>query len=302
MKPASKRTVAIGFIVVAILAAIGVIVERAKAADFQPTRFTVTVEGQGPDVILIPGLASSRAVWDTEAARLKGRYRLHLIQVKGFGGEPAGPNAAGPVLQPTVDEIHQYMVANGLTGAPVIGHSMGGLMGLMIAEQHPDDVKRLMIVDSLPFFAVLIGGPNITVADIEPRAARIRDQMLAETQEAYAAGEEAQIESLVKSPAGKAAALAMARASDHAVVGQALYDDLVTDARPDLAKVKAKVVVLYPWDIAAGYTQDAVDLVYQGAFSTLPDRRLVRIDSSLHFIMYDRPDAFDDEVKAFLGH
>jgi len=62
----------------------------ALAADFQPTRFTDQIVGQGPDVILIPGLASSRSVWDAEAEKLKGHYRLHLIQLNGFGGAPAG--------------------------------------------------------------------------------------------------------------------------------------------------------------------------------------------------------------------
>ena len=62
-------------------------------------RITVKVEGSGPDVVLIPGLSSPRAVWDTTAKRLKGRYRLHLVEVRGFGGGDAGPvlhGTAGP--------------------------------------------------------------------------------------------------------------------------------------------------------------------------------------------------------------
>jgi pimeloyl-ACP methyl ester carboxylesterase len=35
---------------------------------FKPTRFSVEVRGTGPDVILIPGLASSSDVWDSTAA------------------------------------------------------------------------------------------------------------------------------------------------------------------------------------------------------------------------------------------
>jgi pimeloyl-ACP methyl ester carboxylesterase len=70
------------------------------AAPAQPTRFSVIVEGSGPDLILIPGLTSSRGVWDQAVASLGGRYRVHRIQVAGFGGEPAGGNAEGPVLAP----------------------------------------------------------------------------------------------------------------------------------------------------------------------------------------------------------
>jgi pimeloyl-ACP methyl ester carboxylesterase len=51
-------------------------------------RITVTVRGKGPDVLLIPGLTCSTAVWDATAKRLEGHYRLHLVQVAGFASAP----------------------------------------------------------------------------------------------------------------------------------------------------------------------------------------------------------------------
>ena len=62
-------------------------------------RISVEVVGQGPDVVLIPGLASSRETYRRTAERLRGRYRLHLVQVAGFAGEPAAANASGPVTE-----------------------------------------------------------------------------------------------------------------------------------------------------------------------------------------------------------
>jgi pimeloyl-ACP methyl ester carboxylesterase len=137
-------------------------------------RFTVEVTGQGPDVILIPGLASSAAVWDDTVKQLQGRYRLHVIQVAGFAGAPVGANAEGPVIQPTVDALDGYIKSAKLKSPAVIGHSMGGLMGLMLARQHPEDVGRLMVVDSLPFYAVVFS-PQATVESVRPQAAALRD-------------------------------------------------------------------------------------------------------------------------------
>src|SRR5260370_23440448 len=75
-----------------------------------PTRFSVVIQGAAPgkgaDVILIPGLASSRNVYASEAKLLNSTYRLHLIQIAGFAGEPAGPNATGPILSPVVEQLH----------------------------------------------------------------------------------------------------------------------------------------------------------------------------------------------------
>src|SRR5215470_81885 len=68
-------------------------------------RFSDEIVGKGPDVVFIPGLSSSRATWKATAERLRGKYRLHLIQVAGFAGEPSRANASGPVIAPTVADI-----------------------------------------------------------------------------------------------------------------------------------------------------------------------------------------------------
>src|SRR3984957_19509904 len=100
-----------------------------------PTRFSVVIEGAprgtSPDVLLLPGLASSRDVYAAEAKLLAAKYRLHLIQLAGFAGEPAGPNAAGPILAPVVEQLHQYIAANHLQPVPVIAHSPGALLPLI---------------------------------------------------------------------------------------------------------------------------------------------------------------------------
>ncbi|HEX8528049.1 MAG TPA: hypothetical protein VF689_13890, partial [Allosphingosinicella sp.] len=58
------------------------------AKPFAPTRFSVVVQGTGPDVILIPGLTGSRDVWKGSVAAVPG-YRYHLVQVAGFANTPA---------------------------------------------------------------------------------------------------------------------------------------------------------------------------------------------------------------------
>ena len=131
-------------------------------------RITVTVRGTGPDVVLIPGLASSSAVWDATATHLEAHHRLHIVQVAGFAGSFPRANAQGPVIQPTVEAIDAYIKTNKLKAPTVIGHSLGGLMGMLLAIQHPEDVGKLMIVDSLPFFGVLTGAS--AVAEATPRA------------------------------------------------------------------------------------------------------------------------------------
>ena len=259
---------------------------------------TVTVRGKGPDVLLIPGLACSSAVWDVAAKQLEDRYRLHIIQVAGFGGAPAGANASGAVLQPTVDAIDLYISTNHLKSPKVVGHSLGGLMCMTLAIQHPDDVGKLMIVDSLPFFGVIMGASDAT--NIAPQAAGMRDTILTETQDAYAEGEKSFLPTLVKSPEGLKSAINWAVASDKSVVARALYEVMTTDLRSDLSKIKAPVTLLYPWDSQSGFPREATDKLYKDNFAALPNAKLVCIEDSFHFIMLDQPAKFATQLDAFL--
>ena len=264
-------------------------------------RITVTVTGQGPDVILIPGLASSAHVWDATVAHISAHHRVHVVQVAGFAGTPAGSNASGPVFEPVVGAIHDYIAANHLQGAAVIGHSLGGTMAMRLAIAHPGDAGKLLIVDALPYMGMMFG-PQMTVTMVQPQATMMRDQVVNGTQEAYAAAEAAQMARLIKSEnAAASAAIAAAQASDHRVVGQALYDDLVTDLRPDIAKITVPVTMLYPWEEGSGAPQQVFDTLYTGAFAALPHGKVERIDGSRHFIMIDQPEVFLAKVDAFLA-
>lgn len=268
------------------------------AAGPAPDRFTVTGRGQGPDVVLIPGLASSAAVWDSTAKLLEGHYRLHLVQVAGFAGSPAGANAQGKVLQPTVDALDAYIKTNHLKSPAIIGHSMGGLMGMMLAAQHPEDVGKVMVVDSLPFFSVLMGATDATFA--EGPAAAMRDGILNGSQDEYAKSEEQAMGTLVKSPEGRKLAVKWALASDKTVVARAMYDVMTTDFRGKLGQIKAPLTLLYPWDESSGMPQALVDGLYRGNFAPVPNKKIIRIDGSYHFIMFDQPEKFAAQVDAFV--
>jgi pimeloyl-ACP methyl ester carboxylesterase len=267
-------------------------------ADPWSGRITVTVRGHGPDVVLIPGLTCSSAVWDTTAAHLDGHYRLHIIQVDGFAGTPTQANAQGPVVQPIVDSIDAYIKANKLKGPKLIGHSLGGTMGLMLALQHPEDVGSLMVVDALPFSAMIFGASDMTSA--KKIGADLCDKTLKESQSAYAREEKKFLRILVKSTDGRELATEWAVASDKSVVARATYDDMTTDLRPRLQEIKTPVTILYPWDTKSGYSEAQTDWFYQQNYAALPNKTFARIDNSYHFMMLDQPDAFLKQVDKFV--
>jgi pimeloyl-ACP methyl ester carboxylesterase len=273
-----------------------------QAIPAAPTRFSVVIQGvapgKGADVLFIPGLASSRDVYASEAKLLTATCRLYLVQIAGFAGEPAGPNATGPILSPVVEQLHQYIADNHLQKVPVIAHSLGGLLALMLAQAHPEDISKLLIIDTLPFYG-LVFNPGATVENVAPQAKAMHDQFIAIPDDQFAASSPLFTSRLVKDPEGARQVTASSIASDRTVFANAMLEDLETDMRPQLAAIKTSTTVLYPYEAAQGPVAD-VTALYTAAYATMPNIHLVRIDDSRHFIMYDQPSAFDKAVQVFL--
>ena len=273
----------------------------APAPAFEPTRFTVSDQGTAgkPDLLLIPGMSSSRMVWSTESILLAPNYRLHLVQINGFAGTLAGPNAKGPVLAPVVEELHAYIAANKMHPV-VIGHSMGGLITLMLASKHPEDARKIVIVDALPFAAVLID-PAATALSIKPQVEAIKQQMLALPLDQYIAMQPLAAARMVKDPVAQKALAASFAASERGVAVEAMEEDLETDLRADVASIKTPALVFYACDPAAQQPDQATyEGIVRASYMVMPNVVVKRIDDSRHFIMYDQPQKFDAALEEFL--
>lgn len=262
-------------------------------------RFTVVVSGDGPDVVLIPGLASSASVWAETVRGLAAKHRVHLVQVAGFAGSPTGSNAQGPVFQPLVEALADYIRRAGLRAPAIIGHSMGGEAALLLAARHPEAVGRVLVVDALPFFPLLLN-PSATADAMRPQAATMRAALETASPAQFSAMQSAAATRLVKTDAARGDVAAAAATSDKRVVARATEELLTTDLRAELPRIKAPLGVLYAHDPRFGVTEAAVDALYKSAYAEAPAARLERIDDSFHFIMLDQPVAFAETVARFL--
>lgn len=274
-------------------------------ADFESGRFHVRVDGPANpigDVILIPGLSSSPHVWDMLTDELKGRYRVHRIHVQGFAGAPPMDNAEGPVSAPVAEDIARYIREQGLEKPAVIGHSMGGTIGMMLAARHPDAVGKLMVVDMVPFMGAMFGQPgtNPTAESVAPMADMIYQSMANSPHEQYQQQADGQIVAMINTEALRAGPLEDSRTSDQKVSAAAFRELVVTDLRPELANITAPTTVLYVRFNDPRMTPEITDGIYQGSFASMPGATLKRIDDSAHFIMLDQPAIFAAEVNAFL--
>lgn len=268
-------------------------------AAFASDRLSVEVVGTGPDVILIPGFASSRAVWRAEAERLKATHRVHLVQLAGFAGEP-WTHGDGPFVQPVTDELVRYVRETGLQRPAVIGHSMGGMTGVLLAQQHPDLVGRVMSVDSLPFFSAMFG-PQVTAGTARPFADQAAAGILAADQAGFQAQQTRTAVGLARDPATRTAMVEWSMTSDRQALASAIREVMTTDLRPGLAAMTTPVWAVYAADADGGAPAAMADATWGREYSTLPGVRLIRVDGSRHFIMADQPVRFAAIVDQFLA-
>lgn len=269
----------------------------SHAEDFQSDRISVEKIGEGPDVILIPGLNSSPWVWDHLVEAAPG-YRYHLVHIRGFAGLSAGGNGHGEIISPVAEEVARYVSSEGLAGPAVIGHSLGGSIGLLAAARRPASVARLMVVDIPPFLGAVFGPPGTTAETIRP----VADGILAQMNSADAATrrQNAEREVMVNDAALRRRLLEDWLASDPDVWARALHEVIVTDLRPNLGEISAPTTVLYVKPPGAPVSEAEMDAFYADAYSQLANATLKRIPESSHFIMLDQPERFLAEVVEFL--
>lgn len=269
------------------------------APAFSSDRISVETAGSGPDVVLIPGLSSHPDVWRGTVAALPG-YRYHLVHVAGFAGKPAGGNASGPVVAPVAEEIARYISEARLSRPALVGHSLGGSWAMMVAARHPQLASRVMVVDMVPFMGMMFGQPNATADSLRPIAEQMRARFTTGDGEARRRGIESTIATMVRTESLRPGVVEQSLASDPAVSGQAMYDLITTDLRPELANIRVPMTVLWVRPPSIPVTDELMAGGYRLSYRNAPQAVLRRIPDAYHFIMFDEPEAFQRELREFL--
>ncbi len=97
-----------------------------------------TMIGEGPDVVLVHGTPTSSIVWDGVVARLKERYRFHLLDLPGYG-QSAKFEGQEVRLRSFARVLAEWLEAKGLDNPILVGHDFGGgtVFGAHLIEKVP---------------------------------------------------------------------------------------------------------------------------------------------------------------------
>ena len=105
-------------------------------------RVSTLTMGSGPDVLLLHGLGGAKSSFFDTAAALSQRYRVHALDLPGFGAS-SKPTTAPYTARWFADTVLATMDALDIDRAHVVGNSMGGRIAIELGLRNPERVASL---------------------------------------------------------------------------------------------------------------------------------------------------------------
>jgi pimeloyl-ACP methyl ester carboxylesterase len=102
--------------------------------------------GAGRPVVLVHGQGGAWQWWLRVMPAVAHHTRVIALDLAGFGASE--PVATGDVFEEQVATVIGVLDELRLAKATIVGHSMGGLVSLKVACDHPDRVDGLVLIDS----------------------------------------------------------------------------------------------------------------------------------------------------------
>lgn len=276
MTQTPTRSLSIVFIVVAALA-LAVGGPRSVAPGTTSAHYAF---GHGPTLVMVHGLGSRNAQWLPTARLLARHWRVVLVDLPGHGDtdmpDPFSLDRAESALDRAIlDE----------GGGPVVlvGHSLGGLVAAAEAIDHPERVRRLVLIETAL-------RPQVDAAG---RAALLKaldgeyDQVLRSAYTEFG-----------RDSAQGVALYQEVRGLDPRHIKPWIRLALSADLSKDAANLRMPVLAVLAersWGRGEAWPATAEALGY----SRIPHLTKERIEGCGHFVMLDRPEALAALIERF---
>lgn len=239
-----------------------------------------------PPVLLIHGLGSAGGDWVLQFGPLANAgYRVLAPDMRGFGRSSAPPEVT---VQAMAQDMVLFLERMSAVPAHVVGISMGGAIALQLALDHPEMVRRLVLVN--------------TFARIRPLGLGGWLYFMARAVQTFLAGPERQAELVARRlfphPHQQALRENLIRRisqTNPCAYRSAMRSLMQFDVRHRLGELRMPVLVV------TGAEDTTVPPSVQRALAQgIPGARHVVVEGSGHGIIADNPEAFNRILLEFL--
>ncbi|MDD5560030.1 alpha/beta hydrolase [Candidatus Methylomirabilis sp.] len=257
------------------------------------------VTGEGPPVLLLHGFGGEIWMWERQVAALSKRYRLYIPDLLGYGYSDRPKIDYTPSF--FIEMIKQFMDQLGVSGASLIGNSMGAGIAWAFALAHPERVDKLVLIDGIPpqvvpavrnrllrWFLAMRHIPLLTYLVVALRTRRM--VRVALTQAVY---HDRLITDAVVERQYRIGHIA---GTARAIASTVRYADEVARYAGALETLRKPTLIIWG-------EQDELFPVAVGEqlHASIRDSELVVIEGSGHMPMWEKPDETNQAILEFLG-
>jgi pimeloyl-ACP methyl ester carboxylesterase len=266
-----------------------------RTAEIKDVRLRYYVGGDGPPLLLVHGLAGAASNWTEVVPRLARSFRLLVPDLPGHAGSTAFPAVTS--LDPFADRLARLAALEEMESLAVVGHSLGGLIGLRLAVNFPKQVPALVLTAA--------AGIRSSTREAERylAAAALLRPSRRYSRHRYAIAQSRLLRTIVFGYFGASDPAALSdEAVDGLLAGLAVHTDTASarralvrdDPRLDLARVACPVYLLW----GARDNQVTVDDAFEYARRLHAPLRM--ISDCGHLLIAERPDACARAIEDFL--
>ena len=251
-------------------------------------------QGKGPPIVLVPGSLSDYRIWFNQIGAFSQHNRV-IAYSRRYTWPNAGPGAGADASVPRqVDDLAALIGGLGIGPAHIVGHSYAGLIVLLLALQHPELVRTLVLEEpTIPSILADTPGSDADLKSFQDFGAAL--------QPAFASGEAERIVKTVIDFVAPGAFASMPSEMHSMFVGNVPSFRAEAGPRPpiacqDLGRVTVPTLVLRGERSPSGFRRIAdivAHCVVRGNMVTIP--------RASHPIQLDNPQAFNEAVLTFLA-
>jgi pimeloyl-ACP methyl ester carboxylesterase len=250
--------------------------------------FQGKVIGKGDPVLLFPGFACTGEVFEETVKALSSSNECHVFTFAGFGGVPA---IEMPWLPKIKDQVLAYVKSKKLNKPVIIGHSLGGTLGLWLASTDQSLFKKVIAVDALPCNgAVMMSNYDASSIVYESPYSK---QMLQQDTASFRKQVQQQVGFMMLNKEKQTKVVDMMLQADRKTYVYGYVDLLKLDLRNDIAGIQIPVVLL-----AATHPNKAmIEKTYNEQYTKLGNKVIHYADKAAHFVMYDQLEWYINKIK-----
>jgi len=101
---------------------------------------------RGPNLVLLHGFSLNSLMWEPHREFFEGRFRVTLIDLRGFGKSGVSDRWSHEVM---AEDVWQLLKHLKIEKATIVGFSMSGPTAMRLTIDHPDLVTALILVSSI---------------------------------------------------------------------------------------------------------------------------------------------------------